>query len=235
MIRSDKCLGSILDTDEPPCKECWSFVFSNQFQEFIARAEEAKEHTPWELLTSQQMCSLLKKMANTINTLRTQNCCNAIYHLLGEHPADGIFNPGSTLLPKIPGTMMVDMFISLKEENFMKIAEAATLKNRQTYTLPGSDDIEVLKEDLKRERAPTVSVVGPTGKKRRHVTRCDWSVLMCWLVDGNLINVELGRIGVLYEKREIVAKILTGVLKFALGNLERPYHTREQLPNSSAI
>ncbi|KAF8155394.1 hypothetical protein B0H34DRAFT_849557 [Crassisporium funariophilum] len=92
---------------------------------------------------------------------------NAMYHLLSEHPADGIFGSDSTLLPKIPGAMMVDMFISLKEENFLKVAEAATLKNRQTYTLPGSDDIEAIKEDMKRERAPTVSVVEPTGKRRR--------------------------------------------------------------------
>ena len=63
---------------------------------------------------------------------------------------------------------MINMFISLEEENFLKVtAEAATLKNRQTYTLPRSDDIEVMKEDLKRERAPTLSVVEPTGTRRR--------------------------------------------------------------------
>jgi hypothetical protein len=55
----------------------------------------------------------------------------------------------STLLPKIPGMIMVDMFISLKEENLLKIAEAATMENGQAYTLPGSDEIESLKEDLK--------------------------------------------------------------------------------------
>ena len=61
VLRSDTCLGFILDTDEPPCKECWNIGFSNKFHEFLTRAKEAKDHTPWELLTAQQMCSLLRK------------------------------------------------------------------------------------------------------------------------------------------------------------------------------
>jgi len=71
------------------------------------------------------------------------------------------------VLPKIPGAMMVNMFISQKEEGFLKIGEAATLNNRQTYTLPDSDGIEEIKEDMKRERAPTLSVVEPAEKRRR--------------------------------------------------------------------
>ena len=72
VLQSDNCLGFILDTDEPPCKECWNIGFSNKFQEFLTWAKEAKDHTPWELLTAQQMCSLLGKMAATIKSLRTQ-------------------------------------------------------------------------------------------------------------------------------------------------------------------
>ena len=90
-----------------------------------------------------------------------------IYHLISKHSPDGIFNPESTILPKIPGAMMVNMFISQKEEGFLKIGEAATLDYRQTYTLPDSDGIEEIKEDMKRERAPTVSVVEPAEKRRR--------------------------------------------------------------------
>jgi hypothetical protein len=93
---------------------------------------------------------------------------NAIYHLLSEHSPDGIFDPDSTHLPKVPGAMAVDMFISQKEENLMKVAapQAATLKNRDLI-LPNSDAIEEIKEDIERERAPTVSVVEPKGKRRR--------------------------------------------------------------------
>ena len=58
--------------------------------------------------------------------------------------------------------MMVDMFISQKEEGFLKIGEAATLNNRQD-----SDGIEEIKEDMKRERAPTLSIVEPAEKRRQ--------------------------------------------------------------------
>jgi len=76
---------------------------------------------------------------------------NVVYHLLREHPPDVIFDPGSKILPKIPGAMTVNMFISKKEEIFLKIAEAATLRKRETYRLPGSDAIEDIREDKKRE------------------------------------------------------------------------------------
>ena len=89
-----------------------------------------------------------------------------IYHLISEHSPDGIFDPESMILPKIPGAMMVDMFISQKEEGFLKIGKATTLDYRETYTLPDSDGIEEIKEDVKRERAPTVSVVEPAEKRR---------------------------------------------------------------------
>ena len=92
---------------------------------------------------------------------------NAMYHLLGEHSPKGIFNPDSTILPKIPGAMMVTMFISQKEESFLKIAVAATLNNQDIYGLPDSDGIEEIREEVKRERAPTVSIVEPSGKRRR--------------------------------------------------------------------
>ena len=87
--------------------------------------------------------------------------------MISEHSTDGIFDPESTVLPKIPWEMMVNMFISQKEEGFLKIGEAATLDYRQAYTLLDSDGIEEIKEDTKRERAPTVSVVEPAEKRRR--------------------------------------------------------------------
>ena len=86
--------------------------------------------------------------------------------MISEHSPDGIFDPESTILPKMPGAMMVNMFISQKEEGFLKIGEAATLDYRQTYTLLDSDGIEEIKEDMKRERAPMVSIVEPAEKRR---------------------------------------------------------------------
>ena len=91
-----------------------------------------------------------------------------------EHPPDGIFDPDSTHLPKVPGVMTIDMFISQKEENLLKVAAPVTLENRETYTLPGSDAIEEIKEDVKREQALTVSVVEPTGKR---------TAVDCYLLD----------------------------------------------------
>jgi hypothetical protein len=113
---------------------------------------------------------VLKKKKSTLGLLkksrRPLGKYNTIYHLISEHSLDGLFNPESTVLPKIPRVTMVNMFISQKGEGFLKISEAAPLNNRQTYTLPDSDGIEGIKEDMKKERAPTVSVVEPAEKRR---------------------------------------------------------------------
>jgi hypothetical protein len=71
-LRSDKCYGMILDTDEPPCKECWLIEYSANFREVMERAKEVKEHTPWDLLTVQQTRALLQKMSAMIASLRTK-------------------------------------------------------------------------------------------------------------------------------------------------------------------
>jgi len=71
---------------------------------------------------------------------------------------------------------MVDMFISQKEEGFLKIGEAATLNNRQD-----SDGIEEIKEDMKRERAPTLSIVEPAEKRRQKWRAKGWGpVTLLW-------------------------------------------------------
>lgn len=101
--------------------------------------------------------------------LRTIWKYNAIYHILSEH-SEGQYT-GSLMenapLPKIPGQMMVDMFISQCEEVLLKILPDCTKEHRQRYGIPNSDDLEVIKEDLKRERAQTLSITEPTGKRRR--------------------------------------------------------------------
>ena len=45
---------------------------SVEFKSFISRATDAKEHTPWNYLTGEQLLGLLKKMAGQINFLRTK-------------------------------------------------------------------------------------------------------------------------------------------------------------------
>jgi hypothetical protein len=49
----------------------------------------------------------------------------------------------------------------------MRIPPAATKSHREEYGLQNSDGIEEIKEELKRERATTLSVVEPTGKRRK--------------------------------------------------------------------
>ena len=48
----------------------------------------------------------------------------------------------------------------------MRVAEEKTLEYQEENQLPESDDIEMLvKENTKRERADTLSVLEPQGKK----------------------------------------------------------------------
>ena len=56
--------------------------------------------------------------------------------------------------------------MSQKEEILMRVAEEKTLEYQEENQLPESDDIEMLvKENTKRERADTLSVLEPQGKK----------------------------------------------------------------------
>ena len=89
---------------------------------------------------------------------------NTIYHLLSEHSQDITM---TQILPIIPGQMVVDMFVSSSEEALMKVPLAATKAHREEYRLQNSDGIEEIKEVLKRERAETVTLVEPGGKKRK--------------------------------------------------------------------
>ena len=90
---------------------------------------------------------------------------NALSHLICEHPEPIPGIPNTYKLPKIPGQLLVDMFTSQKEEMLMAVEEERTRRYRSENELPGSDDIEVIKEITKRERAETLSVVEPQGKK----------------------------------------------------------------------
>jgi hypothetical protein len=97
---------------------------------------------------------------------------NSIYHLLSEHSPENEDNtnnnPEKTALPKVPGQMTVDMFISWKEEVFLKITPQVTTQYREKYKdIPNSNSMEIIKEELKRDRAQTLSIMEPGGKRRR--------------------------------------------------------------------
>jgi hypothetical protein len=63
--------------------------YSSHFIEFMGRATEAKSHTPWDLLSHQQLRALIQKMADTIKTLRKKvrdfSACAGVTIILGLH------------------------------------------------------------------------------------------------------------------------------------------------------
>ena len=90
-----------------------------------------------------------------------------MYHLLSEHSQAAGSGPKNEAFPKIPPQMAVDMFVHSDEEAFLKISQAATKEYRELHHLQNSNEIEEVKEELKRERAATVTVIEPKGKRRR--------------------------------------------------------------------
>jgi hypothetical protein len=96
---------------------------------------------------------------------------SAVYHILGVHSEE---NPvsNSYKLPRIPGELMVSMFIERKEEELMDIEAAVTKNWRDKHGIPGSDDIKGIEKENsvnqeKRERSSTMSSVGRKGKRRK--------------------------------------------------------------------
>lgn len=90
---------------------------------------------------------------------------NTLSHMICEHPEPIPGIPDTYKLPSIPGQLLVDMFMTQKEETWMGVAKEETLGYRKENELPGSDDMEAIKATAKRERAETLSVVEPHGKK----------------------------------------------------------------------
>ena len=64
--------------------------------------------------------------------------------------------------------MTVNMFISHKEDIFLKITPQVTTQYREKYeNILDSDGVNMIKEELKRDRAQTLSIVEPGGKRGR--------------------------------------------------------------------
>lgn len=94
---------------------------------------------------------------------------NAVAHLLYNHPEEVTGEHNMYKLPPVPGQLMIDMFISRREEALMGIEDEVTLNWREENEIPGSDFIEDLRveEQQKRGRSGTLSVVEPKGKRQK--------------------------------------------------------------------
>jgi hypothetical protein len=80
-----------------------------------------------------------------------------MYHLAETHVDIGI----DDTLPKIPGELLVNAFITSEEERLMGIEADLTAEFREENRIPDTDGIQELREVLKRTRAEsTVSVDG---------------------------------------------------------------------------
>ncbi|KAF8055441.1 hypothetical protein FPV67DRAFT_1435919 [Lyophyllum atratum] len=71
-LRAENCEFPTTGSDGFSCSVCLSLRYSQKFSAFIAHAEEANAHTPWDYLTPKQRKALMKKMALTIKQLRTK-------------------------------------------------------------------------------------------------------------------------------------------------------------------
>ena len=95
---------------------------------------------------------------------------NAVNHLLTNHSTEDPQQPGKYLAPKIPGSLMVNMFIRMTEERMMQVTDEATRSFREENELPSSGGLEEMIEEeerQKRGRAVTVSQVEPNSKRRK--------------------------------------------------------------------
>jgi hypothetical protein len=84
-----------------------------------------------------------------------------MYHLAENHVDIGTNNT----LPKIPGELLVEAFITSEEERLMGIDTDLTAEFREENRIPNTDGIQELQEKLKRTRAE--STVSVDGRKRR--------------------------------------------------------------------
>jgi len=90
---------------------------------------------------------------------------NVMFHLAEYHADWGSDDP---TLPRIPGQLLVDSFITSEEESFMGIDATLTDDWREDNNIPDTDGIEEMREDLKRARAESnVSGAGRVRKSQR--------------------------------------------------------------------
>jgi hypothetical protein len=67
---SDKCAGELSEFDFSPCVECRMIPYSSRFKDFMHRAEEAMEYTPWNYLTFEQLQCLAKRLVCDLKKIK---------------------------------------------------------------------------------------------------------------------------------------------------------------------
>jgi len=72
LLRSDQCQIDLSESENSPCIECQVIPHSLSFQNFMEKAEDVKENTPWDYLTHEQLVKIMKKMSQQLKTLRTK-------------------------------------------------------------------------------------------------------------------------------------------------------------------
>jgi hypothetical protein len=72
-----------------------------------------------------------------------------MFHLAEYHADWGSDDP---TLPRIPGQLLVDSFITSEEESLMGIDEILTDDWREDNNIPDTGGIEEMREDLKQAR-----------------------------------------------------------------------------------
>jgi hypothetical protein len=89
---------------------------------------------------------------------------NALFHFATEHA------PVGQKLPAIPPELIVETFITSKEESLMGISQEDTQKWRDDNEIPNTDGLEQLKEEIsaaKREQAESTVTQPPHKTPRR--------------------------------------------------------------------
>lgn len=86
---------------------------------------------------------------------------NTMFHFAEEHST--INDDGET--PQVTAELLVDSFVSLAEGKALGVDEDVTRAYRQKNDIPDSDEIEVMRSELKRDRAASSVSVG--ARKRR--------------------------------------------------------------------
>ena len=71
-LRSDKCAKELSKFDFSPCVECRMIPYSSRFKNFMERAQEAKEYTPWDYLTSEQLQRVAKRLVCDLKKLQNK-------------------------------------------------------------------------------------------------------------------------------------------------------------------
>jgi hypothetical protein len=98
---------------------------------------------------------------------------NAINHLLISHSDEDPTQTGKYKVPAIPGDLMMDMFVTRQEEQWMNINPKATMIFCRENNIPSSDGLESYviqdEERQKRDRSNTLTV--PAEKRRRTTTQ----------------------------------------------------------------